>query len=176
VRYEALTLALVVTGVGQAVYDDLVDTPGGQPDRFCPLVPGDIAWDACDCGLLAQTITSAFGSNNFPQPAADSRQTRCGPNLTVAQVTLVLVRCVTTFEPNSDGTRPPTCAQLLADAVTLEYDRWTVRRAVSCYLGGLRDATRIHDFAVGPVASVGPSGGCVGVQLTYQFAVGSVCC
>lgn len=174
-RYLPTSAIVVVTGVGTAVQAELAVQ--GQPpvERYCPVVPGDIAWDACDCGQLAQTITSTYPSNSFPTNASDQRRTPCGPNLTVATVNLSLTRCVPS--PDSNG-RPPTCAQLLAAAVTLEVDRWVVRKAVACYLRTLRETQPpiIADFSVGTVISVGPQGGCVGVQLAYSFALGSLCC
>lgn len=173
-RYEELTLAVIVTGTGAAVASAL--TTAGRPvDRECVLVPGEVAWDACDCGQLAQTITSVYPSSSFPTSAADSRQTACGPNITVATVTLSLARCVPSVPPGG-AAGPPTCAQLLDAAVTLERDRWLVRRTVACHLRSLRTTNVIFDFAVGAAVTVGPTGGCVGLTLGYSIGVGGVCC
>ena len=144
-----------------------------MPDRFCALVPGEVAWDNCQCGQFAQTIESVFGSNSFPTPATDTRQTPCGPNLTVVVVRASLVRCV---HGVSDDGRPPSCAALLADALTLEDDRWAVRRGVACHLADLRAAYTVVDFALDASTTLGPSGGCAGSELTYRFALGALCC
>jgi len=171
--YEVTTLVPVVTGAGQAVYDALVSSPAGQPERSCLLVPGQIAWDNCDCGQLAQTITIVAQSSTPPAAADDVRQTACGPPYTVARVTLSLVRCVHVIDDNG---KPPTCAALLDDAVTLETDRWLARRALVCYLKNLRDTYMIVSFGVGTATSVGPDGGCGGFELGYWIALASVCC
>lgn len=166
-------IVIVVTGAAQAVRDEIVELGCGDVNRFCPLVPGAIAWDECDCGQLAQTITQIFPSNVFPTPATDTRQTACGPQLSVVNVTLSLTRCVPIVDDNGS---PPSCDALLASAVILECDRQAVRTAVACHLLALRDTYQIHDFSIGPAVSVGPEGACAGVELTYQFAVSNLCC
>lgn len=171
-RYTALALSAVVTGAGEAVRLALTATTAGAPSRVCLLVPGEIAWDNCDCGQLAQTITEVYPSDTFPVPANDSRRTACGPNLTVARVKLSLVRCV---RGPTDGD-PPSCADLLADALVLESDRYVARTALACYLAGRRDAYAITDFAVGAGVSVGPQGDCAGVEVAYLVGLGSACC
>ena len=113
-RYVPLNVSVVVTGTAESVRQELTGTAAGVPDRFCALVPGEVAWDNCQCGQFAQTIESVFGSNSFPTPATDTRQTPCGPNLTVVVVRASLVRCV---HGVSDDGRPPSCAALLADAL-----------------------------------------------------------
>lgn len=166
-------IVVVVTGAAQAVREEIISLGCGDVNRFCPLVPGEIAADECDCGQLAQTIVEVFPSNVFPTPATDTRQTPCGPQLSVVSVSVSLFRCVP--GPNDNGT-PPSCDALLNSAIVMECDRQAVRTAVACYLQELRDTYQIHDFAIGSATSVGPDGGCAGVQMTYQFAVSNICC
>lgn len=171
-----LTSIAVVTGVGECVVAELEQSLGGweSPKRTCLVVPGSIAWDECDCGMFAQTITEDVPSNSFPVAAVDQRTTACGPNLLVVTVTATVVRCVPTI--GNDG-RPPTCTALLHSAHVLEDDRRALRVGVTCCLREMRnDLREIHEFAVGRAVSVGEQGGCAGVELTYQFAVHNVCC
>jgi hypothetical protein len=171
--YTADKLFIVVTGVGQCAYDVLDESPGGQPHRFCNVVPGDIAWDQCECGQLAQTITNVVPSEDGTSAAPDVRQTKCGPAFTLAEVTLSLTRCVPGVDNNGHG---PKCNQLLEAARILEIDRYLVRQAVTCCLLNLRNTYEITTFTVGAAQSVGPQGMCAGFDLTYKFAVGGICC
>lgn len=170
--YSLDIVGIIVTGVGQAVVAELneLDVP---VSRACLLVPGEIAWDECDCGQLAQTVSSIAPSNNFPAPAADTPQTPCGPNQIVVNVTLSLVRCVT--GPNDNGA-PPTCGSLLTDAMQLERDRFVARTEIRCALKALYDAHLLTGFTVGTAVSVGPQGLCAGVEVPYSFGIANAGC
>lgn len=173
-----MTLAFtIVTGVGECVREELAETEAGVPDRFCLIVPGEIAWDECECGQFAQSITTEVPSENFPFPSTDRRTTACGPQFLVVTVVASLTRCVPTFDRNN---RAPSCDSLFAAALRLEEDRGALRRGVTCCLRAMRNTytspIRITDFTVGAATSVGPNGTCAGVELTYQFAVSNVCC
>lgn len=171
-RYTGAYAIDLVTDVGQAVRDALI-ADGADVDRFCPVVPGQIAWDACECGQLAQTINPVNATASFPTPANDQRRTACGPSGAALVVTLSLTRCVQGVDDNGN---PPSCSALLADATRLENDRYIVRRTVACYLKAARETYRILDFTVGTASSVGPEGGCAGVELTYQIGLHDFCC
>lgn len=163
----------VVIGAADAITDELASHGCGTLNRVCPLVPGDIAWDECDCGLLAQSITQTFPSDTFPTPASDRANTACGPQLHVVTVQVSITRCA----PNvSDNGTTPSCDALRDAAVTLECDRQALRQGVRCYLHTLRETYQIAEYSVGTVTTQGPQGGCVGVELIYQFAVRNVCC
>jgi hypothetical protein len=163
----------IVTGVGECVVAELADTEGGVPDRVCLIVPGEIAWDTCDCGQFAQTIVSVGPTDQFPTPSTGDIIAPCASKLLVASVTLSLTRCVPGIQRNNE---PPTCAQLLEAARILEDDRSAVRRAVFCCLKEFLRAYRIFNMTLGTGVSVGPQGGCAGVELTYQFSIPSDCC
>src|SRR3990172_10621502 len=51
----------VASTIEQAVYAELTT----KPDRHS-VVPGAIAWDECDCGLLAVSVARIFLSETFP--------------------------------------------------------------------------------------------------------------
>lgn len=171
---DLMTLAfIVVTGVGQCVVDELAETDAGVPDRVCLAVPGEIAWDRCDCGQFAQTITGDTPSQVFPQPASEVPRGHCGPPLLVINVTASVVRCVPGMD---DDGNPPTCGALLDAARVVEIDREALRRAITCCLRELHTTYRITDYTVGATTTVGPLGGCAGVNMTYQFGVNYTCC
>lgn len=171
--YDPDNVLMVVTGVGQCVYEALVESPGGQPDRYCVLVPGQIAWDDCQCGQLAQSIGDDFPSSVFPIQATDLRQQPCGPGLMVVQVTLSLTRCIPI--PGDNG-RAPRCDKLFTAAEILMWDRWLTRSAVTCCLMGVRRDNRLLEFAIGATSPVGPEGQCAGFEMTYTLGFGGVCC
>lgn len=170
--YSLDIASIIVTGAGQAVVDDLVDN-GYPVDRNCLLVPGAIAWDNCDCGQLAQTITTVTPSSNFPNAAADNAEMPCGPNQVIVNVTLSLVRCVTGPSDNGD---PPRCVDLLGDALQIERDRFLTRRALRCYLKSLFDTYLITGFTLPASTTVGPEGMCAGIQQTYSFGLANAGC
>lgn len=165
--YLETSSIVAVTGALQCVYDALGDTEAGLPNRFCPLVPGEIAWDECECGQLAGTIVDIYPSGNFPQAINDTPQSKCGPPLIVVSASLSLVRCVPVPDNNGKG---PTCDKLFAAAVTLEIDRFTARRALRCCLKGMYTRLEIANFTVGNAVSVGPEGMCAG--FTMPFLIG----
>lgn len=170
---EAWTAAVIVTGVGQCVVDELLATPesGGVPPkmRVCLLVPGNIAWDGCECGQFAQTIQTDYPTEQFPADASEHviGMGGCGGRPLVYQVLASITRCV----PGMTGNPPtsPTCDKLLAAALVQQGDAFALRRAVECCLSQLRDDYVIAKYVVGRVNYVGPDGNCGGVELTYKF-------
>lgn len=174
--YDALSVIVVVTGVGEAVRLAYPEHSVEAPDRFCHVVPGEAAWDECECGQFTQSIVEVVPSDAFPNPALDRGDTRCGPNLTVVTVNVTLTRCVPLGNVNVNPPSSPTCTALAHAAQVLEVDRLLIRREVTCHLRSLRTAYVISDFQVGTSTTVGPQGACVGSTLQYKFAVGSVCC
>lgn len=171
--YSFDIVGIIVTGAGQSVVDELSDR-GYPVDRACLMVPGDIAWDECDCGQLAQTVTAITPSNTFPQVATDSGITPCGPNQLIVAVTLSLVRCV--VGPDDSG-HAPSCASLLGGALQIERDRFIARTELRCYLKNLYDTHLLTGFTVGAAATVGPNGLCAGIEIGYSFGlVNAGCC
>ena len=168
---------VIVTGAGEYIVSELANTRGGTPDRIVLVTPGTIAWDKCDCGQFAQTITSTVSSSSFPTPANDLPVRGCGHNLEIVSVTASLLRCIPGPTQNDVA---PSAAALLSSALILEEDRLVLRRAIVCYLKTLRDTHPVHifDFTVGTAASVGPEGLCGGVEINYTFGINNtaMCC
>lgn len=171
---EALTASIVVTGVGMCVVEELQNTPesGGVPPnmRICLMVPGNIAWDACDCGQFAQTIQRDYPTINFPGDASEQvigPSGGCGARPIVYQVLASIIRCVPGMTGNPP--QPPTCAKLLPAAQIMQADAYVLRRAVECCLDDMQANYLIEKFVVGNVTYVGPEGNCAGVELIYKF-------
>lgn len=177
VTLEALTAAAVVTGVGICIRDQLIATPesGGVPPkmRLVYLTPGNIAWDGCDCGQLAQTIQMDYVSRQFPINSAQEPRHGVGCNLgpLAYQVLASITRCVPGMTGTVGSASPPTPAKLIEAALIQDGDAFALRTAVECCLAEMRNARpqRIFDFRVGTVTRVGPEGNCGGVELQYWF-------
>lgn len=169
--------APIATGIGQCVVDALELTAAGAPCRQCLLLPtAVIPWDGCDCdcqtpGQVAQAITQVFNAETFPIPFVGNWK-RCGPHLLVANITLSVTRCVPVMD---DHGQPPSCQDELAAAVTLENDRAAILQALACCLADLTAGT-IRAYNIGPSVTIGESGGCAGVETTYQIAIASCLC
>lgn len=153
------------------VVEELLATPesGGITDkmRICLIVPGNIAWDGCECGQFAQSITTDYFSNRFPIDSSQEIIQSCVEPLAY-QVTASLLRCI----PGITAGNPPkypTCAALQASALELQADAFALRKGVTCCLMDLKESYQIADFRVGQAVRVGPDGGCGGSELTYWF-------
>lgn len=168
------TFAPIVTGIGQAILDDLY--PSGPPADFraCLLVPGAIAADGCDCGQLALSIGRIFPTVTFPTEATvDEAAAACPPPILAAQITVSLFRCAPTVEDSLD---PPSCADLLASAIAWDTDVATIRRALACHLAALADQYRIVGYVIGASTPVGPEGACLGADTTVTIGVNNCGC
>jgi hypothetical protein len=163
-----LSFAVVVTGIGQCILDEIAATPesGGALKRQCLLVPGAIAADGCDCGQLAQSINRINPTEVFPIDASLKINVACGAASLMATVTATIFRCVPGL--NSAGL-PPSCNQLRAAALWQAGDEYAMRTAVTCCLNELKRERRIMAFYVGGSDFYGPEGNCGGVVLTYGF-------
>lgn len=152
----------------------LAVTVAGVPDRVC-LVPGELAWDECDCGLLAVTVGRVYPSSTFPTDVSlDPRQVDCAPPYTVADVTVTVLRCAPTVD---EAGNPPTCDDLAAAAATWRADAAAVLTGVACCLPDLVDAGRIEQYRIGDLTPLGPEGGCMGSELrvTIGLCASGVC-
>lgn len=166
---DIMTVAFVtVTGAGEFIRSELTSTEGGVPNRFAHIVPGQIAWDDCDCGMFAQSITSVASSQTFPTPASDVPVNGCGHPLAVVSVTVTLVRCIPGLDNNGNS---PSVQQMIASARVMEEDRRALRCALGAYLKGLFDTYKIHGYTIGAATTVGPEGQCGGIEMSYSFGV-----
>lgn len=176
--YTALTAAAVVTGVGMCIDQELDATPesgGGSTRnptmRTCLLVPGNIAWDGCDCGQLALTIQRIYPSQKFPGDQSEEPVTGgCAIGPRAVQALASITRCVPSLTTGLAGQAIiPTCADLLPAGLTMAGDAYALDRAVNCCLANYKRDRVIWDYRVGAVSFVGPEGACAGVELTFKF-------
>lgn len=157
--------SILVTGVD----DELRESPAGRPERAC-VVPGEIAWDGCDCGMLAVSPRSWSVTDSFPDASDTSGSLRVGPcelPWVVAVIETQIIRCA----PSPDGHMIDVpCSQLDVAAEILIADAALTLRRVTVELCQLRADDQIVDFIVGEQLTVGPQGGCVGSSLSVQVA------
>jgi hypothetical protein len=149
----------IVTALAACVAAEVAQTAAGAPDRVCPAVPGEIAWDSCDCGQLALSVERVYPAQAPPAETAGTDDSVCAAPYLVAAVTVSMVRCVP--GPADDGT-PPACADLAAAAQTMWADLAAVRAGLGCCLRDLVAADTVVGYSVGASDIVGPEGGCAG--------------
>ena len=78
----------VATRLRDAVYAELTT----KPDRS-GVVPGAIAWDECDCGILAVSRAQIYLSEAFPNPVAQPFG-NCDAPYEVGEFVIQVIRCV----------------------------------------------------------------------------------
>ena len=140
----------------QAVHAELTVKPARSG-----VVPGAIAWDECDCGILAVSISQVYPSETFPDQQT-LKVGRCDAPWEVAEITVQIVRCA----PNPEGQElSPSVAALDASAREVARDAYETLRAVSVTLCQMDDARDIADFMIRTQTAQGPTGGCVGSEL-----------
>jgi hypothetical protein len=138
-----------------------------QVDRY-GVVPGQIAWDGGDCGLLAATVGQVYLSDQFPHQLQDITG-YCSASWEVSELTFQLVRPAPgpennqTLYPSSDSL--DTAAQLMAT------DGWLMLTTLSLQLCQMREADTIVDFLLGSVTPVGPEGGLMAQQITAYVSL-----
>lgn len=156
--------------VAQAVVDcvyDAVEHVAPNAINRKGVVPGDIAWDDCQCGQLVISENRRFPSRNFPLEEVD-HTADCGEPWLIVEYTLSLTRCVPGTTANA---KSPTVASLSAAAELLSDDMSRARKAVMCCLTNLYDelgmGDRIEAFELGMQNTVGPEGDCAGHELLF---------
>lgn len=156
--------------------DQVAETIEGQPGcpecRTC-VVPGLVAWDSCDdpCdsgggqGQLTVSIVRMYPSSvaTFPGEDRPVQGIRgcTPPQLTALELVVTLLRCAPT--PSEEGC-PPSCEELAAAAKILHTDATTVYNAVLCCFPDTSQRRRGQMFVIGQQKTVGPQGGCVGIE------------
>jgi hypothetical protein len=138
-----------------------------KPGRVS-MVPGEIAWDSCDCGgMLAVSLSRLYLSEVFPEES-ETVSGACQPPYEVGQFTIAVVRCA----PSADGVEmAPPADELDTAAGLLLQDATEMLDSVSAALCRLREDDDVLDYLVTPVEPVGPEGGCVGVNLTARVCL-----
>ena len=133
------------------------------------VVPGGIAWDECDCGMLAVAQNRIFLSDAFPSQSTAPAGVRCDAAWEIGEYSVQVVRCA----PNPQGqSLAPTVAALDASAQETMRDAYEVMKAVSETLCIMHDDGDISDFLLLTLVPQGPDGGCVGVELGFVVGLG----
>lgn len=147
----------VASALEQAVYAELTT----KPDRHS-VVPGAIAWDECDCGLLAVSVGPIYLTETFPDPLSRRVGNACDAPWEAAEIIIQVVRCA----PNPDEPlTAPTTAELDASAQEVLRDAYEMMLAVSVKLCQMNRDRDIADFILRGITPQGPAGGCVGNEL-----------
>lgn len=154
------------------VYNAVDHTGALEIKRRC-IVPGEIAWDECECGQLAIAEDRRFGSRIFPLEEQD-RNAECGEPFLVVSLKVSLTRCVPGMDANA---KSPSCAALQTAAQQLMRDKRNIRSAVMCCLSDIYDASGsvLMGFELGAQETVGPAGRCAGSELTVLLGFANPC-
>lgn len=143
-------------------------TPSGWPVGAREyVVPGQLAWDECECGLLGIEWISAPFSRAFPTPSPPTDD-GCRPYLAL-QVQVSVLRCAP--NPGSHGEAPSPSA--LSDAAQTNLDDLeAMLSGVATAVKFMIDNNMILNFSLSAPVPAGPAGSCVGVtqQLFLGFA------
>lgn len=158
----------VAEALRAAAYTAMAGSPVGPPDRSC-VVPGAIAWDECDCGLLAVSVARTHYSDGFPVEQTEKVGAgSCRPAWDVAEIVIQAIRCA----PSPQGQDLfVSCAALDASAREVATDAAVVKSAVSLKLCQMEDGNQIIDYLVQAQTVQGPQGGCVGSELRVLVAL-----
>lgn len=139
-----------------------------KPARY-GLVPGEIAWDECDCaGLLAVTLPRVYLSELFPEETDSVIGGRCQAPYEVGEFTVSIVRCVPTAEPPAiapDADDLDTSAGMIMQDIAETMD--ALSRALCLY----QDNESISDYLITPAESAGPEGKCGGFTLRVRISL-----
>jgi hypothetical protein len=165
VTVTSTTFHEVAQALVDAVKARLINTAAGIPVRAC-VVPGAIAWDACECGQLAVALDRMYLSDRFP--AEDFASSPCDAPYLVGDLVVQVIRCA----PNPEGMDTTvSCDRLESSAQTVSIDAYEALTAVICTLRDMRTAGEIDDYLVRPLSMQGPEGGCAGSELRALVAV-----
>jgi hypothetical protein len=153
----------------------LAGTTSGLPARVC-ITTGEIAWDECECGQLAISLTSQYESSAFPIPwdgTENAGVRKCGPPMFVFNYTISMVRCSPVGDESGN---PPPCTAISAAARVTTEDAWAVRAGLMCCLcaGSTRTPTTpklFERYWVGQQTEVGPGGMCQGSEIAVAIGV-----
>lgn len=139
-------------------------TSGWPAEARSYLVPGQLAWDECECGLLAIEWLAIPYSGAFPTPRqllADG----CRPYLAL-QARVTALRCAPM--PPQNGSAPSPEALQAAAIVNLD-DAEAVFAGTNIACRALVDNDVVLNFAISAVIPAGPQGGCVGVSQEFYL-------
>lgn len=152
----------VAEALRSAVHAELTTEPARSG-----VVPAAIAWDECDCGILAVSVAQVFLSESFPDQVGRPFG-NCDAPYEVGEFVIQVVRCA----PNpEDQLTAPTVAELDASAQEVLRDAYEMLKGASVKLCEMKRDRDISDFLLRPLTAQGPSGGCVGNELRFYASL-----
>lgn len=164
------TASMLVTGVTAAL--NAANDATHQIQRsFYQL--GDIAWDNCDCGMLALSLGRMYISRDFPNDTSKQKVGNCATNHMVQECRLMVVRCFPIEGDNANNAlvTPPTPADLQAATRLTIADGVLAWQTLDCTLNSLFNASpaRISEYLVQDWDALGPQGGCGGISINFSM-------
>lgn len=148
-----------------------VDRTGDLEIKRLCVVPGEIAWDECECGQLVVAEQRRYPSNNFPLEEVD-HTAECGAPWLCVVFLISLARCVPGVTTNG---KPPSCAALQASAQQLSLDMGHIRNAVECCLNVAYDNHSVTAYELGAQEIQGPQGNCIETNLMVTVGITNGC-
>ncbi|MFI0827299.1 hypothetical protein ACH4Q7_22905 [Streptomyces roseolus] len=176
-------LGCVCAALTEAAAGD-TSRPGCPECRAC-VVPGQVAWDSCEdpCtgssdGQLSVSVARLYAAtlDSFPTEArvVYGMKGCTPPPLTAVELVVTLLRCAPIVDESGC---PPPCADLAASARILHLDMVTVANALLCCLPGTSPSRpRGRRFVLGQQKTIGPQGGCVGLEQRVIVALSGCRC
>ena len=138
--------------------------------RRC-VVPGEIAWDECECGQLVVAEQRRFPSNDFPLEEVD-HTAECGSPWLCVVYAVSLARCVPGVSINGVA---PTCVALQASGAQLSRDMGIMRNAIECCLDTAYSSDAVRAYELGAQEVQGPQGNCIETNLLVMVGFVNGC-
>lgn len=169
-------LGCVCAALGAAA--ETVEDQPGCPCRSC-VVPGEVAWDSCEdpctgeaSGQLSVSVARIFasGPDDFPSERRVVLGVRgcVAPPITAVELVVTLLRCAPSIDESGC---PPSCDELARTARRLHVDMVTVNNSLLCCLPGIDPRPRGLRYVMGASRTIGPEGGCVGLEQRVTVAL-----
>jgi hypothetical protein len=155
----------IATDLLAAIQADIALLWGEPFERAC-VVPGDIAWDECECSALYISVSRIYLTDSFPDESPPVNP--CGGGFLAADLIIAALRCAP--QPAGDDVAP-SCDALDDSAQEIIADGWRVHETTICALDAMVDDALIEQYRTLPLSFVGPAGMCVGSSMTVTVAV-----
>lgn len=157
----------IAYGLAQAVQNKLTTDVSGVFVK-----PGDIVWDAADCGAIYATWSQVFFTESFPQPIQVPAG-GCWPPQKAGEFIIQVARCMPP-PPGLPGTTIVTGPGADLDGIAaqqLSQDAEELLLAVMEWCCQQQEANEITNYVVPLVSSVGPEGSVVAVEIRVIISV-----
>ena len=155
----------VATLLRDCTLNAVVHTAPWEIARVC-VVPGEIAWDDCQCGQIAVAELRRYPSMSFPAEEVNSEDD-CGMPWIVVVYTVSLARCAPMPDQNGN---PPECSAMETAAQQLMDDMLKMQRGIQCCLDTAYNTHTIAAWQIGAQEISGPAGACI--ETNMQVLVG----